>query len=87
MSNQELPEAVDQAAGKNKDWDLDDSILKSGVDVELALLHFEDELRLQLLGKVGLRQVEEGHQALQGGRHDRWAPGQADLKIRVESKT
>ncbi len=58
---------------------LDDSVLKSGADVELALLDVEDELRLQLLRQVGLRQAEEGHQTLQGGRHDGRAAGQTDL--------
>ena len=47
-----------------KPWHLNDSILKSCIDVELTLLNLEDELRLQLLGEVGLGQVEEGHQAL-----------------------
>ena len=58
---------------------LDDSVLKSGADVELALLDVEDELRLQLLRQVGLRQAEEGHQTLQGGSHDGRAAGQTDL--------
>ena len=37
-------------------------------------------MRLQLLGQVGLRQVEEGHETLESGRHDRRTAGEANLE-------
>ena len=54
--------------------------MKTRTDVQLALLDVEDELRLQLLGQIGLRQVEERHETLESGRHDRWASGEANLE-------